>query len=192
MFSPAATQHDIFQFIKDFFDWEKILCGTYKLDKRNNKEYKGYRCRNRQTTCTYKQQLSEMKIEKYLLKNLKELLQNEITVAEVERTKPKPKPKNNLAALKEQLRRLNVMYMAGNKSDAEYLQEDAELKALIKKAEQDAPPPERDITALKELLTTDFEEIYKTFDQEDKRRFWRSIIKEIKVNGLEVKDVIFF
>ena len=83
--------------------------------------------------------------------------------------------------------------MAGNKSDEEYLKEDAEIKALIKKAEEEIPPEvNRDLTPLKELLETDFRTLYKTFDQEEKRRFWRSIIKEIELDGNSPCNVIFF
>lgn len=167
------------------------LCGTYKQNKYD-KEYRSYRCRFTATTCTYRRQLSELKIEKYLLNNLKELLQNEIFEAEVERTKPKQKPKIDIAKLKERQRRLNVTYMAGNKSDAEYLSEAAELKALIAKAEQDAPPPERDLNGIKELLSSDFEKVYKTFDAEDKQRFWQTLIKEIQLKDNQIENVIFF
>ena len=83
------------------------------------------------------------------------------------------------------------MYMAGNMSDADYLKEDAELKLLIAKAESEAPPPERDITPMQELLKTDFEAIYKTLEAEEKRRFWRSIIKEIKFDNKDIVDVVF-
>ena len=130
-------------------------------------------------------------VEKYLLKNLRTLLENEITAAEVEKTKPKPKPKTNIKALKERLRRLNVAYMAGNVTDEEYLQEDAEIKAIIAKAEKDAPPPERDIEPLREILQTDFEKIYITLTDEEKRRFWRGIIKEVVYKGKDIVDVIF-
>lgn len=171
-----------------------VLCGSYTPKKYKNvqTDYHNYRCRFKNTTCGYKRTLSERKIENYLLANLSNMLENEIAKAELEKTKPKPKPKYNLPALKERLRRLNITYMAGNKTDEEYLQEDAEIKALIAKAENEAPPPERDLEPLRELLNTDFESIYLTLDAEDKRRFWRNIIKEIQVEGLNVKDVIFF
>lgn len=174
-------------------DCGHVLCGTYKTNTRNGRKYKylSYRCRFKWTTCTYKHSPSEIKIEKYLLKHLKELLESEISRVEAENRKPKPKPKTNIAALKERLRRLNVMYMAGNKTDAEYLKEDAELKALIAKAESEAPPPERDVAPLKEILNTDFKAVYKTFDQEEKRRFWRGIIKEIKFKDKEIVGVEF-
>ena len=83
------------------------------------------------------------------------------------------------------------MYLAGNMSDDDYLKEDAELKALIAKAESELPPPERDITPLQELLKTDFEGIYKTLDQEEKRRFWRGIIKEVHFKDKDIVDVTF-
>ena len=170
------------------------LCGTStdKIYSGKIHEYRGYRCRFKHNTCDYKRTISERKIEKYLLSNLKELLENEIAIAEIEKTKPKPKPKYNIKALKERLRRLNVTYMAGNKSDEEYLAEDAEIKALIAKAENEAPPPERNLDGIKELLNTDFESIYTTLDAEEKRRFWRSIIKEIKLNDNQISKVIFF
>ena len=76
-----------------------------------------------------------MKTEKWLLDNLDELLRDEIARVELERTKPKKKPKTDATALREKLRRLEVVYMAGNKSDAEYLAETAEIKEQIRKAE---------------------------------------------------------
>lgn len=171
-----------------------VLCGSYTHKKYKNvqTDYLNYRCRFKNTTCGYKRTLSERKIENYLLANLSRLLESEIAKVELEKTKPKPKPKYNLTALRERLRRLNITYMAGNKTDEEYLQEDAEIKALIAKAESEAPPPERDLEPLRELLNTDFISVYATLEPEDKRRFWRTIVKEIKVEGLNVKDVIFF
>lgn len=174
-------------------DCGHILCGTYKTNMRKGQPYKylSYRCRFKFTTCTYKHSPSEIKAEKYLIKNLRPLLEKEILEHEIEKAKPKKKPRSKLPALKEKLRRLNVMYMAGNISDEDYLKDDAELKALIAKEESKLPPPERDITPLQELLKTDFEKIYNTLDQEEKRRFWRGIIKEIKFDDKTIVDVDF-
>ena len=116
----------------------------------------------------------------------------EIEKVDLEKRKPRPKPKTNVAALKEQLRRLNVTYMAGTKPDAEYLAEAAELKAAIAKAENDAPPVERDLEPLKQFLDKDFRETYEKLNLEDRRRLWRSVIKEIVVEKNDVKDIIFF
>ena len=158
------------------------------------KEYYFYRChKNDIALCSCKVNVTERRIEKWLLKNLDTLIKGEIAKVEIERTKPKPKPKVNISALKEQLRRLEVVYMAGNKPDDEYLAEQNEIKAEIEKAEaeQHDPIAERDLSPLKDLLETDFKSIYGTLDAEDKRRFWRSIIKEIKVDGNRVTSVDF-
>ena len=167
-----------------------ILCGSSSKNKYGV-EYQSYRCRFKNTDCSYKRTLSEKKIEKQLLTKLKEFIEQEIANVELERTKPKPKPKYNIPALKERLRRLNVTYMAGNISDDEYYSEDAEIKALIAKAENEAPPEERDLEPLKKLLETDFKQVYSELDAENRRRFWRSIIKEIILDDNKVSSVVF-
>lgn len=182
-------------------DCGNILCGSYKTEtyKGVKKEYRTYRCRFINTTCTHRKYLSEKKIESFLLDNLEKLYEEEAARVELERTRPKPKPKHNLPALKERLRRLEVVYMAGNKPDDEYLAEQKEIKDLIAKAENEAPPVERDLSALKAVIETDFKTIYKSLEDEEKRRFWQSIVKEIRFDNCEFHrgkpytlDVIFF
>lgn len=178
------------------------LCGStmissYCRQKRKNgetKEYKSYRCRHKDIkTCANNRTVSEIKTEQWLLDNLETLLQGEITRVELERTKPKKKPKTDVPALREKLRRLEVVYMAGNKTDAEYIAETAEIKEAIKQAEMQKLDDleETDIDALKAMLETDFRGIYETLDDEDKRRFWRGLIKEIHVKGNNVQSVDF-
>ena len=166
------------------------LCGAY--DKKLYGIYKSYRCSIRGRGCDRHFVISEKKIEKQLLDKLNDYLKEEIARVELEQSKPKPKPKNNIKALKEKQRRLTVAYMAGNVPDAEYLKEDAELKALIAKAEATAPPEPRDITPLKELLETDFVSVYEIMNDEEKQRFWQGLIKEIKLEDKNIVDVIFF
>jgi len=173
------------------------LSSTYtvaKLADGSKKEYYQYRChKNEAGLCNSNINVTERNAEKWLLKNIDTLVKDEIARVEIERTKPKPKPKVNISALKEQLRRLEVVYMAGNKPDDEYLAEQNEIKAQIEKAEaeQQNPVADKDLSPLKELLETDFRSIYNSLDAEDKRRFWRSIIKEIKVKGNRVVSVDF-
>lgn len=166
------------------------LCGD--ANKKSYGLYKSYRCRIRNRGCSNQHSISEKKIEKYLLENLEQLLAGEIARVELEEKKPKPKPKTDVSKLKEKRRRLTVAYMAGNKTDEEYMAEDAELKALIAKAESEAPPKPRDVTPLRELMELDFQTLYASFDDEEKQRFWSKIIKEIKVKDKQVIDVIFF
>lgn len=171
--------------------------GAYTRQKRRNgetKEYKNYRCEYKTGhTCTNNHTISELKAEAWLLENIESLMKNEIARVEIEKTKPKAKPKTNTAALKEQLRRLEVVYMSGVKSDEDYIREAKELKAAIEKAEQEHNEDEgnKDLSVLQETLSTDFKSIYATLDEEDKRRFWRTLIKKIHVEGNKVVSVEF-
>jgi adenine-specific DNA methylase len=174
------------------------MSSSYCTQTRSNgekKEYKSYRCRHKEIqTCGNRQTVSEAKTEQWLLDNLEALMRGEIARVEIERTKPKKKPKTDVSALREKLRRLEVVYMAGNKSDAEYLAETAEIKQQIKQAEMETVEDmeEPDIEALRATLETDFRGIYETLSEEDKRRFWRALIKEIHVEGNNVRAVDFF
>lgn len=175
----------------------KTMVSTYVRQRRKNgkiEEYRSYRCRHMDIgKCPNRQTVAERKTEKWLLDNLERLMQDEIARVEIERTKPKPKPKTDIAALREQLRRLEVVYMAGNKSDAEYIAETAEIRERIQKAEaeKEKDPIEKDLTGLREMLETDFLTIYEGLSQEDKRRFWRGLVKEIHVKGNKVQSVDF-
>jgi hypothetical protein len=169
-------------------------CCTKPGRNGETKEYRSYRCRHREINlCENRKSISELKTEQWLLDNLDELLRDEIARVELGRQKPKKKPKTDAATFREKLRRLEVVYMAGNKTDAEYLAETAELKEQIRQAEMARldDPEEIDIEALQATLETDFRAIYETLSQEDKRRFWRGLIKEIHVEGNGVKSVDF-
>ena len=166
------------------------LCGD--SNKKSYGVYKSYRCVNRHRSCSFGVSISERKLEKKLLGDLGTLLENEIARVQLELEKPKPKPKTDIKALKEKQRRLTVAYMAGNVPDEQYLREDAELKALIVKAEADAPPPPQDTTHLQTILETDFRSIYETLDEEERQQFWQRLIREIVLDGKRIKEVKFF
>ena len=119
-------------------------------------------------------------------------MRTEIERVEEMKAKPKPISKVNINALKERLRRLTVSYMASNIPDDEYLSDQAEIKACIAGAEKEELPEDRDLTPLKKVLETDYKQLYETFTLEEKRRFWRNLIKEIVVEETEIKQVIFW
>ena len=173
------------------------LSAKYSKQERPDgtvREYYSYRCRDKAIgLCKNNKAVSQIKTEIWLLENLDELLEFEIRKVELEQSKPKPKSATKIATLKERLRRLDVIYMAGNKTDEEYLKEQKEIKDELQKAMADEPEntSNRDISILKETLASDFRSAYKKLDEEGKRAFWRHIIKEIHVNGNEVALVRF-
>lgn len=159
------------------------------------KEYYSYRCPDKELMlCANRHAVSQLKMETWLLEHINKLIEIEIERIETEKARPKTKSKTNINALKEQLRRLEVVYMAGNKSDSEYIQEQKELKAAIAKAETqdgDSNISEDSLQMLKDTLNSDFKNIYETLDDEDKRAFWRHLIKEIHVKGNDIVSVVF-
>lgn len=169
------------------------LCGN--SDRRYGRVNKSYRCAIRGRGCDNHGAISEIKTEKQLLENLDMFMRN--TIAEVEIEAANPKNKSNVAGqiklLKERLRRLNVMYMAGNKSDDEYFKEDAEIKLAISKAEKELENNRpRKVDHLKKMLETDYRTLYTTLNAEEKQEFWQDLIKEIKLDGKRVSKVIFY
>lgn len=168
------------------------ILGSTKSVNAYGTLYKFYRCKNHiDRICDYRQTVPELRTEKWLLAHLEELVNLEIEKITIAKKAAKKKARPDVAKLKEQLRKLNVMYMAGGKTDDEYMQETKVLKDLIDKASQEDTPIERDITPLKNLLKTDFKALYKDMTEEEKRRFWRTLIKEIHVEGSRIKEVIF-
>lgn len=168
----------------------KATFKTYPTDR--SIEYNGYRCNNAKLrTCDFRHQLSEKKIEKYLLEHIQEDLQQYVIQTEAEQTKRRPKPKvRDLISLNEQLRRLNVIYMAGNMSDADYFVETKKIKSEIEKARlEEADERPADLTAIKAFLSSDFLSTYKVLEKEDQRRLWRSMIEEIFIDGTNVTGI---
>ena len=170
----------------------KATFKTYPNDR--SLEYNGYRCNNgKLRSCSFRHQLSEKKIEKYLLNNIRSEIESTIMNAEVSEVKKRRQPKvHDLVALNEQLRRLNTIFLAGNISDDEYVQESKRIKLEIEKAKQqeyDSQPT--NIAALKSFLQNDFISVYNTLSKEDCRRIWRSIIEEIYVEGTTVVGMKF-
>ena len=170
----------------------KATFKTYPNDRM--KEYNGYRCNNSKLRqCTFRHQLSEHKIEKYLLANIRHDLEQFMIQAETEQAQKKRQPKvKDIISLNEQLRRLNVVYISGNLSDEEYAAETKRIKAEIEKAKQeDEEYRPVNVEGLKAFLESDVLATYPSLNKEEQRRLWRSIIQEIHVEGTTVKHVVF-
>lgn len=169
------------------------LCGD--CDRRYGRINKSYRCAWRGRGCSNHKAVTEIKTEKQLLERLDEFMLDTIAEVEIEAKSPKAKTNatNTVKRLNEQLRRLNIMYMAGNKTDEEYFKEDAEIKLELSKAEKELEISKpRNVAHLKRLLETDFRTTYSTLTPEEKQEFWQDLIKEIKLDGKHVEKVIFF
>lgn len=160
-------------------------------DDDSKRERFYYRCRNRFSKQCSVKSIVESRVEKYVLENIKSELEKFILSCEVSQPTT-PKKKTDPAKFKEQLRRLNVAYQAGNIEDEDYLSKAKEIKALIDKAvKEESEEKKVDTKALKDFLDSDFESIYDSLEQAEKQRLWRSVIDRLVYDGKTVVGIKF-
>ena len=170
---------------------KRMMVAKYHHHNKNNREYYYYRCTRALTKDCSPKYLPENLIEDYLLANVKDELEKFILSHEVSQPKTKPK-KSDAAKYKEQLRRVNVSYQAGNMEDDEYLAKTKEIKAMIEKAtKEESHDAKVDLEALKEFLDSGFDKIYDSLERLDKQRLWRSIIDVIEYDGNNITGIKF-
>ncbi len=171
------------------------ICGTILTSKccvgYGNLEHHYYRCPHTLLKQCSLKAVSEKLAERYVLENITTELKKFILSQEVEQPKKQSK-KSDAEKLKEQLRRVNVSYQAGNMEDDEYLAKTKEIKAMIDKAiKEENADTKVDTTALKEFLNSGFEKIYVSLKREEKQKLWRSIIDELIYDGQNIVGIKF-
>ena len=119
------------------------------------------------------------------------MLEEFIIEQEVLKKEKRRQPKvHDIVALNEQLRRLNVIYLAGNIGDEEYSAETRRLKSQLEAAKkQEAANAPMNIDRIKDFLKSDFLDVYHSLSKENQRRMWRSVIEEIYIEGTAVTGI---
>lgn len=173
------------------------LVGNYsKTDKKY--EVHSYRCNaNRiQKICTNSQSISEKKIEKQLLENLEQYITNEVVRVEaIEDAQPINTNAIKAEKLKTEMERLNMMFRKGRIEEEEYDTEYYKLEKKLQELDTTEPPPKRDLDSLKGVLETDYRKLYAQLTKENKKAFWRSIIREFSIDEnkkIIPESIIFF
>ncbi|WP_297712072.1 recombinase family protein [Clostridium sp.] len=148
--------------------------------KHNEKFFFNYRCNYNfyRKLCDNNRCISEKKIEKKIIEQFKIQLHEYIVDYEVKK-KNKPK-KSNKTEIENKIKKLNDLYINDFISLEEYKEKHEFYKSKI--IEDECPQDEFNIEYYKEMLNIDFKETYMNLDREDKRAFWRSFIKEIKID----------
>lgn len=173
------------------------MSGNYHLSEGKYHLY-NYRCnyaaihKMHESTGT----ISERKLEKQLLDNLAQYIDNEvIRVESISEAQPKNTNAAKIAKLKAEMERLNMMFRKGRITEEEYDTEYLKLEKSLKKIDTEEPPPQRDLDALKGLLETDYRGLYNQLTKENKKAFWRRIIKEFTIDEhkkIVPESIIFF
>lgn len=157
-----------------------------------------YRCNNARTRrlCSYMSSVSEKKLEKQMLDNLAQYIGNEIIrVESVDETQPKNNNAAKIAKLKAEMDRLNMMFRKGRIEEEEYDTDYLKLEKSLKALDTVEAPPQRDLDALKGLLETDYRGLYDQLTKENKKAFWRRIVKEFAITEdkkIDPESIIFF
>lgn len=152
-----------------------------------------YRCQlhyNRKPAhCPNAKVVSESALEKYLIGHLREKIGAVILEYEI-KTAPAKDRSAQIKALESKIRKLKELYVNDLISLDEYKTDKESYLAQIEELGAESPR-EADPVALRELLKTNFEEMYEQMEKPEKRRFWRAIIKEIRFGMDRTIDLYF-
>ena len=157
-----------------------------------------YRCNaaRARKICPFAKTVSEKKIEKQLLDNLGQYITNEvIKVESIDDAQPKNNNEQKANKIKAEMDRLNLMFRKGRIDEEEYDKEYFSLDKKLKAIDINEKPPERNLDALKGILETDYRGLYAQLTKENKKAFWRRIIKEFAIDEhkkIVPESIIFF
>ena len=157
--------------------------------------YHRYRCtghyQSKPPACNNTKVITEHVLEKDLVSRLNDAM-GELSVSYEERAKKAWENKQKIQALEHKIDRLKDLYVNDLITLEEYKADKALYSARIAELSEGADkPPNSSIKALSGLDGADFGVIYEGFTREEKRRFWRGIIKEIRFNGHRDLEVDF-
>lgn len=157
-------------------------CHINVKSKGHRYRYPAYECKYYRANkmCDNGGEIREKKIEEYMLANIRSKMEEYIKEYNAE--------KGNVidnrikkTGIQKKISRLKEAYLAEVITLDEYK---ADRDALQKQYETlpDIIESPQDLSMLKALLDSNFEEIYADMNNEEKRRFWRSIVREIRVS----------
>lgn len=143
-----------------------------------------YRCpkhyMRKPSLCTNPKVLNENVLERYMIENLSSMIEK--TVVEYEATaKPARDKAARIAKLQKKGDKLKELFINDLISLEEYKADKEKLTAQIEALQAEAAEePTVNTEALKQLQGMNFRGIYEGMEPDEKRRFWRAIIKTIR------------
>lgn len=158
--------------------------------RAHGKTYYYYRC-NKSVMggrCTQNTKISETRIEKYLIEQVRPEIERHIAEYELKLAQPVQRPKvDKVKKLEQELERVNYQFQKNRISVEKYDEQYEELVRRIAeaRAEMEAaekPPEPKDLEPLKQFLQMDILTVYPTLSREEKRSLWRSVVDEIVIS----------
>ena len=167
------------------------LMRSCQKSHRSGNVYRYYHCEYHSTKmCGFAKVKSENLIEEMLLNRIDTFLA-EREAAMLDHKSEKKHSTNNASKYREELDRLNTMFLKGRISEEYYDTEYLRLNDLI--AQYEASSQSHDsVKHLQEVFVSDWKEMYKDLDKLHRKFFWRDVIRQIIVDdNMNVIDVIF-
>lgn len=183
-------------------------CGSAmsrRLSYRGDKVYISYRCWkteklskeiNQLYQCDNKKNICENKVETYLLNNIKsEINKYMITNTITAQTPSLEVDTSKIISINKKLEKLKDLYLDDLIDKDSYKRDfqkySSELEKLKKEKFNKENPKTKDFSKLKQILNSDFESMYKTLSQAEKRKFWVSIIDNIYYEDGKIARIEF-
>lgn len=138
--------------------------------------------------CDNAKVMNETVLEKYLLERVRPEIGK--LIAEVSES-PQKDNSSRIAALKKRLSRTKELFVNGFISLDEYKQDRENILSEIDQLQSEVRQAPVDVTALNDLLAKPFEELYSTFTPDERRFFWRSIIREMRFGKDRAVEIVF-
>lgn len=167
------------------------LMRSCQKSHRSGNVYRYYHCEYHSTKmCGFSKVKSENLIEEMLLNRIDTFLA-EREAAMSDQKPEKKHSNNNVSKYREELDRLNTMFLKGRISEEYYDTEYLRLNDLIGQYEASRRSHDS-IEHLQEVFVSDWKEMYKDLDKLHRKFFWRDVIRQIIVDdNMNVIDVIF-
>lgn len=178
----------------------QLLSGTGCSSIINRKtgerrSYTYYRCNKAHIDkiCAYRHRISQNLLEDYLLSHLQEEFDKyklkEYNIHSELKKKPNRRTPDKIRS---EMERLNMLFQKERVTWEYYNKEYEKLEDELKQAHFIAPNLRNDYAHIEELLDSDWKEMYASLSPDNKRAFWRSILKEIHLNEeYQVESVDF-
>ena len=185
---------------KYFLFTGKLICPVCGLKMESQSQintsgnrYYYYRCYNtyRSGNCTFKGNINEKYVENYLIENIDFVFEQ--YALEVNQQKQKIKNKQiDVSKYKEELERLNTMFLKGRIDEKTYDSEYERIQRIILEHNSNTDTQNSlDLADLRQVFSNGWENHYLKFSRENKRKFWSNTIKQIHFNeDKTVKTVI--
>lgn len=166
-----------------------IVCGEcgYRMGGRTVQKNRSpfYNCPSRyiRKACTNSVNLSEKKIERYIMETIDtKLSQYKIAYSNLRDSQKERNYQAEISAVKSKLSRLKDLYLDELISLEEYRKDQEPLKARLEALTEEAKPVKMpDFGRIEGLLTQGWQTAYEDLDRASRRDFWRVLIKEIRL-----------